>query len=35
MEKFTTDPEILKLVSAIKEKGIDKKQYTDIVDQCR
>jgi NTE family protein len=32
MEKFTTDPEILKLVSAIKEKGIDKKQYTDIVD---
>ncbi len=34
MDKFITNPEILKLVNGIKEKGIDKKQYTDIVDQA-
>lgn len=34
MDKFITNPEILKLVSGIKEKGIDKKRYSDIVDQA-
>jgi NTE family protein len=32
MKNFLTEPEILKLTSAIKEKGLDKKHYTDIVD---
>jgi NTE family protein len=34
MEQFISDPEILKLVNAIKENGLDKKHYTDIVDSA-